>query len=113
MDLTDRDTRAMLGYKLESQTNDEIDLKLLKAYLEATEKYGNTKVLKYQALKLKYEALITVPTIIEKTMTSSQLYLKDSPLWIKGVAWPFSGVIVNTTKSKDETAKFIDLMLGG
>lgn len=82
MDLTDRDTRAMLGYKLESQTNDEIDLKLLQAYLEATEKYGNTTVsIRYRALKLKYEALTTMPTMIEKTMAPSQLYASGSPLW--------------------------------
>lgn len=70
-----------MEYTLEGQTNDELDLKLLKAYLETTEKYGNTKVLKYQALKLKYEALITVPTIIEKTMSPAQLYASNSPLW--------------------------------
>lgn len=82
MDLADRNTRAMLGYKLESQTNDEIDLKLLQAYLEATEKYGNTKVnIRYLALKLKYEALTTVPTIIKKTMSPAQLYASGSPLW--------------------------------
>lgn len=81
MNLRDKNNRAQLEYTLEAQTNDELDLKLLKAYLEATEKYGNTKILKYQALKLKYEALITVPTIIEKTMSPSQLYASDSPLW--------------------------------
>ncbi len=82
MDLSDKTQRAMLGYKLESQTTDEIDLALLKAYLEATEKYGNTTVsIRYQALKLKYEALTTVPTIIEKTMSPAQLYASGSPLW--------------------------------
>lgn len=82
MDLADRNTRAMLGYKLESQTTDEIELDLLKAYLEATEKYGNTKVsIRYRALKLKYEALTTVTTIIEKTMSPAQLYASGSPLW--------------------------------
>lgn len=82
MDLSDRDTRAMLGYKLESQTNDEIDLKLLQTYLEATEKYGDTTVsIRYRALKLKYEALTTIPTMIEKTMSPAQLYASGSPLW--------------------------------
>lgn len=81
MNLRDKNNRAQLEYTLEAQTNDELDLKLLKAYLEATKKYGNTKVLKYQALKLKYEALITVPTIIEKTMSPAQLYASNSPLW--------------------------------
>lgn len=82
MDLADKTKRAMIGYKLESQTNDEIDLNLLKAYLEATEKYGNTTVsIRYRALKLKYEALTTVTTIIEKTMSPAQLYASGSPLW--------------------------------
>lgn len=81
MDLRNKNNRAQLEYTLEAQTNDELDLKLLKAYLKATEKYGNTKVLKYQALKLKYEALITVPTTIEKTMSPYQLYASNSPLW--------------------------------
>lgn len=67
MNLTNKTQRAILGYKLESQTNDEIELDLLKAYLDATEKYGNTTVnIQYSTLKLKYEALTTVPTIIEK-----------------------------------------------
>ena len=66
MNLTNKTQRAILGYKLESQTNDEIELDLLKAYLDATEKYGNTTVnIQYSTLKLKYEALTTVPTIIE------------------------------------------------
>lgn len=82
MNLADRNTRAMLGYKLESQTTDEIDLNLLKAYLEATEKYGNTTVsIRYRALKLKYEALTTVPTSLEKTMSPAQLYASGDPLW--------------------------------
>ena len=82
MDLTDKTQRTILGYKLESQTNDEIDLDLLKAYLDATKKHGNTTLnIRYQALKLKYEAMTTVPTIIEKTMSPAQLYASGSPLW--------------------------------
>lgn len=34
-----------------------------------------------QALRLKLEALMTKPSSIEKTMTRSQLFLTDSPLW--------------------------------
>lgn len=84
MDLTNRIERALIGSKLDRQTNDEIDLDLLKAYLDATKKHGNTTVnIRYQALKLKYEALTAVPTIIEKTMTPAQLYASGSPLWAK------------------------------
>ena len=66
----------------------------------------------YKAIKLIYQAETTVPTTIEKTMTPSQLYLQGSPLWIKSVDWPFSGIIIKSTKSKGETAKMIDIMLG-
>lgn len=82
MDLTDKTTRALLGWKLESQTNEELELKQLKAYLDATEKHGDTKAnIRYQALKLKYEVLTTVPTTIEETMSPAQLYASGSPLW--------------------------------
>lgn len=35
----------------------------------------------FHALKLKYHALTTVPSAIEKTMSPYQLYASDSPLW--------------------------------
>lgn len=34
-----------------------------------------------QALRVKLEALTTKPSSIEKTMTRSQLYLTNNPLW--------------------------------
>lgn len=64
------------------QANDEIDLDILKAYLEAESEYGDMEgTFRYQALQLKYEALTKVPTTIEKTMTPAQLYTSGSPLW--------------------------------
>lgn len=64
------------------QNNDEIDLDTLKAYLEAEKEYNDTEeTFRYQALKLKYEALTTIPSTIEKTMTPAQLYTSNSPLW--------------------------------
>lgn len=82
MDLRSFGRRATIGYSLEALTNDEIDLDLLKAYLEAEERYGDAKTnAHYQALKIKYEALTTVPTTIEKTMSPAQLYVIDNPLW--------------------------------
>lgn len=106
MDLADRNTRTMLGYKLESQTTDEIELDLLKAYLEATEKYGNTKVsIRYRALKLKYEALTTVTTIIEKTMSPAQLYASGSPLW----ANKYKGITIERMKIAAEKVTLTDL----
>lgn len=35
----------------------------------------------FHSLKLKYRALTTEPSIIEKTMSPYQLYASDSPLW--------------------------------
>ena len=105
MNLRDKNNRAQLEYTLEAQTNDELDLKLLKAYLEATEKYGNKKILKYQALKLKYEALITVPTIIEKTMSPSQLYASNSPLWANNYIGITIERILRQLEKKPRTVK--------
>ena len=37
----------------------------------------------FHALKLKYRALTTVPSVIEKTMSLYQLYASNSPLWTR------------------------------
>lgn len=37
---------------------------------------------KLKAIRLKYQAMTTVPTTIEKTMTPAQLYTSNSPLWV-------------------------------
>lgn len=37
----------------------------------------------FHSLKLKYHALTTKPTAIEKTMTPYQLYTTNSPLWTR------------------------------
>lgn len=80
--LDNDDDRDVIRRILESQTNDEIDLNILKAYLEAVKEYGDTNItFVYPNLKLKYDALTTVPTTIEKTMTPAQLYASDNPLW--------------------------------
>lgn len=82
MNLQSFGRRATIGYSLETLTNDELDLDLLKAYLDAEDRYGDAKTnTHYQALKIKYEALTTAPTVIEKTMSPAQLYVADNPLW--------------------------------
>lgn len=74
--------RSTVRRTLVMQANDEIDLNVLNAYLKAEKEYGDAdKSLRYRALRLKYEALTTVPTTIEKTMTTAQLYTSNSPLW--------------------------------
>ncbi len=66
---------------LNSKTNDEIDLDILKAYLEAVKEYRDTNIAcVYPPLnKLKYDAPHYSTTTIEKTMTPAQLYVLDSP----------------------------------
>lgn len=59
------------------QTNPNIDK--LKIYLNTIPKHKQS--LSSQALELKYRAMITVPTTIEKTMSPYQLYATNSPLW--------------------------------
>lgn len=73
--LDNDDHRGAVRRTLVMQNNDEIDLDILKAYLEAEKEYGDAdETFRHQTLQLKYEALTTVPTTIEKTMTPAQLY---------------------------------------
>lgn len=82
MTLDNDEDRSTVRRTLVMQANDEIDLDILKAYLEAEKEYGDTdENLRYRALQLKYDALTTVPSTIEKTMTPAQLYSSNSPLW--------------------------------
>lgn len=37
-----------------------------------------------KAIRLKYQSLITEPTIIEKTMSPEQLFNVHNPLWARG-----------------------------
>lgn len=80
--LDNDEDRNVIQTKLLGKTNDELELDILKAYIDAQEEYGDTEEnLAYQALVLKYKALTAVPTTIEKTMTPAQLYVSDSPIW--------------------------------
>ena len=80
--LDNDEDREVVRRVLEKQTNDKIDLDILKAYLEAVKEYGDTNIAYvYPNLKLKYDALTMVPTSIEKTMTPAQLYVSNNPLW--------------------------------
>lgn len=80
--LDNDEDRQIVQMRLLRKTNDELELDILKTYIDAEEEYGDTEEnLAYQALALKYEALTAVPSIIEKTMTQAQLYASNSPLW--------------------------------
>lgn len=63
--------------KLRENTNPNIHE--LERFLNANEAYEQPD--KLRALRLKYKAMTTVPTTIEKTMTPYQLYKIDNPLW--------------------------------
>ena len=63
--------------KLLKQTNPNINE--LKNLLETNQ--HSKQAVGVQALELKYQAMTTVPTTIEKTMSPYQLYASNSPLW--------------------------------
>ena len=80
--LNNEKDRLVVKRILEKQTNNELELDILKAYIEAEEEYGDIKEpYLYPAFKLKYEAMSSTPTTIEKTMSPAQLYTSNSPLW--------------------------------
>lgn len=112
MDLRSFGRRATIGYSLEALTNDEIDLDLLKAYLEAEERYGDAKTnAHYQALKIKYEALTTVPTTIEKTMSPAQLYVSGNPLWAYDYTADGIREMLRRLEDKPKTEESFDVAL--
>ena len=63
--------------ELREQTNP--DIHKLERFLKTAQTIKHTHNLK--ALQLKYLAMTTVPTTIEKTMSPWQLYIANSPLW--------------------------------
>jgi hypothetical protein len=65
--------------KLRGQTNPNVHE--LASFLETEQALGQPH--KLRALRLKYEAMTTVPTTIEKTMTPYQLYQSGNPMWAK------------------------------
>lgn len=88
------------------QNNDEIDLDILKAYLKTEKECSDMEeTFRYQALSLKYEALTTVPTTIEKTMTTAQLYISNSPLWAHDYKAVTIECILPHLKDKPQTEK--------
>lgn len=59
------------------------DIKLLKRILNSDDyNYYTTNQIK--TIRLKYQTMTTVPTIIEKTMSPEQLFNARNPLWASG-----------------------------
>lgn len=59
------------------------DIKMLKKALKNEQWLITDRETKLKAIRLKYQAMTTVPTIVEKTMTTAQLYNAGSPLWAR------------------------------
>lgn len=59
----------------------EPDIWLLERILHSDNQYDRDQI---KAIKLKYQALIAKPTIIEKIMSPEQLFNARNPLWTQG-----------------------------
>lgn len=72
--------------KLREQT--EPDIEELENFVKAAEKFQfcNNDSQNINALRLKYRAMTTIPTTIEKTMSPYQLYAANNPLWAVGLS---------------------------
>lgn len=63
----------------------EPDIEMLKKALENEQWLITDRETKLEAIRLKYQAMTTVPTIIEKTMSPEQLHNVGSPLWARSL----------------------------
>lgn len=64
----------------------EPDIEMLKKALKNEQWLITDREIKLEAIRLKYQAMTTVPSIIEKTMSPEQLFNARNPLWAKGYA---------------------------
>ena len=62
----------------------EPDIEMLKKALKNEQWLITDRETKLKAIRLKYQAMTTVPTIIEKTMSPEQLHNVGNPLWACG-----------------------------
>lgn len=60
---------------------------------------------------IEYEALTTVPTTIQKTMTPAQLYASDSPLWAYNYTEADIRNILERLKRKPKTEESFNTVL--
>lgn len=104
--LDNDEQRSAVRRTLVMQNNDEIDINVLKAYLKTEKECSDMEEsFRYQALKLKYDALTTIPSTIEKTMTPAQLYTSNSPLWAHDYKAVTIECILPHLKDKPQTEK--------
>lgn len=62
----------------------EPDIWLLERILNSDDNHINYTSNQIKAIRLKYQAMIAEPTIIEKTMSPEQLFDTRNPLWAQG-----------------------------
>ena len=75
--MTNRPDWFIYAYKKEPDVND------LKQVLENKELNMTDIEHRLMAIALKYQAITTAPTTIEKTMTPEQLFNAHNPLWAR------------------------------
>lgn len=61
----------------------EPDIEMLKKALENEQWLITDRETKLKAIRLKYQAMTIVPTIIEKTISPEQLFNARNPLWAR------------------------------
>ena len=110
--LDNDEDRQIVQLQLLQKTNDELELDILKAYIDAEEEYDDAEEnLAYQALALKYEALTATPSTIEKTMTPAQLYASDSPLWALNYDPDMIKQMLNHLRNYPKNEKIFNIVL--
>lgn len=110
--LDNDEDRQVVQTRLLLKTNDELELDILKAYINAEKEYGDTdENLVYQALALKYEALTAAPSTIEKTMTPAQLYVSNSPIWALNYDPDMVKQMINHLRNYPKNEKIFNIVL--
>lgn len=89
--------------KLREQTNP--DIHELENFVKATQ--NNKQSQNIKALNLKYQAMTTIPTTIEKTMTPYQLYATNNPLWAVGLSALKIETFLDLEKNTGRLSQFI------
>ena len=89
----------------------EPDIEMLKKALKNEQWLITDRETKLKAIRLKYQAMTTVPTIIEKTMTPAQLYTSNSPLWAHDYTTEEIRNILERLKSKPRTEETFNIAL--
>lgn len=91
--------------KLREQINPNIEE--LETFIKAAEnfRFCNNDSQNINALRLKYQAMTTIPTTIQKTMSPYQLYESNNPLWAVELDALSIESFLDIEKNKDKLSK--------